>query len=135
MFFSSRSLCKASGVVRRLHKPRFSTASLIQASSYPFPLKIILLWSTIVFRMRSCRQELKSFAFSSTSANCIRASATAALSIIFGQAIESLEPTMRNSNLLPVKANGEVLLRSVESRGNLGRISTPSLSCFFSAPK
>ena len=33
---------------------------------------------------------------------------------------------MRNSNLLPVKAKGEVLLRSVVSRLNFGSTSTPS---------
>ena len=35
------------------------------------------------------------------------------------------EPRERNSNLLPVKAKGEVRLRSVVSLGNLGRMCTP----------
>ena len=38
------------------------------------------------------------------------------------------EPTARNSNLLPVKANGEVRLRSVASFGSSGREVTPSLT-------
>ena len=37
-----------------------------------------------------------------------------------------LLPSERNSNLLPVKAKGDVRLRSVESLGNLGRMCTPS---------
>ena len=37
---------------------------------------------------------------------------------------------MRNSNLLPVKAKGEVRLRSVVSWGISGRVSTP-ISSFF----
>ena len=45
--------------------------------------------------------------------------------VVFGPEIERAEPQERNSNLLPVKANGEVLLRSVESFGIAGRRSTP----------
>ena len=40
-------------------------------------------------------------------------------------AIEKVEPGIRNSNLLPVKANGEVLLRSVRSLGKRGSTLTP----------
>ena len=43
----------------------------------------------------------------------------------FAGAIESLEPTIRNSNLLPVKANGEVLFLSAVSRINSGIAFTP----------
>ena len=43
------------------------------------------------------------------------------LSIMFAVAIDAEEPSIRNSNLLPVNANGEVRLRSVVSRGSLGR--------------
>ena len=39
--------------------------------------------------------------------------------------MESEEPTIRNSNLLPVKAKGEVRFRSVASLSRSGRISTP----------
>ena len=41
-------------------------------------------------------------------------------------------PTERNSNLLPVKAKGEVRLRSVVSRGKRGRVCTPTRSSSFS---
>ena len=41
----------------------------------------------------------------------------------------TLEPGMRNSNLLPVNANGLVRLRSVVSRSKLGSTSTPKSSC------
>ena len=39
--------------------------------------------------------------------------------------MDAEEPTIRNSNLLPVKANGDVLLRSVASLLNLGTVDTP----------
>ena len=53
------------------------------------------------------------------------ASATIVFSTMFGLAIESLEPTIRNSNLLPVNANGDVLLRSVASFARSGSVLTP----------
>ena len=37
------------------------------------------------------------------------------------------EPTARNSNLFPVKANGDVRLRSVLSFSTSGSLATPSL--------
>ena len=46
---------------------------------------------------------------------------------MFAHEILFEEPSIRNSNLLPVNANGEVLFLSVVSRGNFGRTSTPSL--------
>ena len=55
------------------------------------------------------------------------ASATAVLSATFGPEIDCEEPTIRNSNLLPVNANGEVRLRSVLSLGRSGSVSTPTL--------
>ena len=43
-------------------------------------------------------------------------------------AMESEEPTMRNSNLLPVKAKGEVRFRSVPSLSRTGIVDTPESS-------
>src|SRR6476469_9974838 len=40
----------------------------------------------------------------------------------------ALEPTARNSNLFPVKANGEVRLRSPECRGSMGSVLAPRSS-------
>ena len=54
--------------------------------------------------------------------------------MMFAQAMLSAEPTILNSNLLPVKANGEVLFRSVVSLVNGGRTLTPSFMTFFSTP-
>jgi hypothetical protein len=48
------------------------------------------------------------------------------LSTVFGHATDALEPTARNSNLLPVKANGEVRLRSLVCFGICGRVVAPS---------
>ena len=47
------------------------------------------------------------------------------LSTVLGQAMLALEPTARNSNLFPVKANGEVRLRSPECRGSCGSVVAP----------
>src|SRR5262245_411660 len=44
-----------------------------------------------------------------------------------GAAIDWLEPTARNSNLLPVKANGLVRLRSPACLGKGGNTSTPTV--------
>ena len=48
--------------------------------------------------------------------------------------MEKVEPTERNSNLLPVKAKGEVRLRSVLSRKKCGRTLTPISISVFSLP-
>ena len=57
-------------------------------------------------------------------------SATIVLSTIWFIAQFCEEPGARNSNLLPVKANGEVRLRSVVSRGRGGSVSTPIFHAF-----
>ena len=52
---------------------------------------------------------------------------------MFGQAMFCDEPTARNSNLLPVNANGLVRLRSPASRGSFGSTEAPMSSvppCF-----
>ena len=67
----------------------------------------------------------KSLAFSSISANCESDSATIVLRMMFGSEIENVEPSIRNSNLLPVKAKGDVRLRSVLSFLNAGKTLTP----------
>ena len=64
-------------------------------------------------------------AFSSSSANWRRDSATMVFRKMLGQEMEEEEPSILNSNLLPVKAKGEVRLRSVVSLGISGRVSTP----------
>jgi hypothetical protein len=46
--------------------------------------------------------------------------------MVAGVATDCEEATMRNSNLLPVKAKGLVLLRSERSRGSRGRLETPT---------
>ena len=52
-------------------------------------------------------------------------SATVALSTVFAPAIDMEEATIRNSNLFPVKANGDVRLRSVASFLIGGMVWTP----------
>ena len=75
--------------------------------------------------IRSCTAMSKSSASSSLSAASQKASATMAFKVVFGSAMESEEPTIRNSNLLPVKAKGDVRLRSVASFSKSGRVETP----------
>ena len=58
-------------------------------------------------------------------------SATAALSASMAAAQFALEPTARNSKRLPVKAKGEVRLRSVLSSRISGMVPTPSFISFF----
>ncbi len=48
-----------------------------------------------------------------------------AFRIVFGPATDWLDPTARNSNLFPVKAKGEVRLRSVLSFEKVGTTETP----------
>ena len=48
--------------------------------------------------------------------------------MVLASAMESEEPTMRNSNLLPVKAKGVVRLRSVASLFSTGTVDTPESS-------
>ena len=47
------------------------------------------------------------------------------LSTVLGIASDWLEPTVRNSNLLPVNANGEVRLRSPPCSGSRGSTDAP----------
>ena len=75
--------------------------------------------------IRALQAASKSSAFSSTSAASQKASATMAFRVVLAAAMESLEPTMRNSNLLPVKAKGEVRFRSVASLVSTGTVETP----------
>ena len=59
--------------------------------------------------------------------NC---SAIAAFSAVIAEAQFAEDPTARNSNLLPVNANGEVRFLSVLSTSNSGICPTPRLTCF-----
>ena len=54
------------------------------------------------------------------------ASAAIVFSTVFGNASDWLDPSVRNSNLLPVKANGEVRLRSPPCIGSGGSTGVPS---------
>ena len=54
--------------------------------------------------------------------------------MMLAQAILLEEPNILNSNLFPVNANGEVRLRSVESRLKFGKTLAPSFITVFSLP-
>ena len=104
----------ASTIDLMLGSPLFS-ASATHSSEYPLPLKITLWCSVRYFLVTASIAAALSEAASISSAASLKASATIALRVVLGADIESLEPTIRNSNLLPVNANGDVLLRSVAS--------------------
>ena len=59
------------------------------------------------------------------SANSFRLFAMAVFRMVFASERFTAEPGMRNSNLLPVKANGLVRLRSVLSFRKFGSTATP----------
>ena len=124
---------KASGVVFKFNKP-LDSASLTQESSYPLPLKIMRLWFLIVSLIKACNVVSKSSATSKIFANFSISSAMTVFNTILHPAILELDPGILNSNLFPVKANGEVRLRSVESLGNLGRTVAPIFINSFSFP-
>ena len=89
------------------------------------PLNTILLCSTISRLIRLCTAMSKSSAASSSSAASRNASARMVFNTTLGEDTESEEPTMRNSNLLPVNAKGEVLFLSVASLAKSGMVRTP----------
>ena len=60
----------------------------------------------------------------------VKASATAAFNTIIALAQLASLPTARNSNLFPVKAKGDVLLRSVLSMSSSGISGMPSFMPF-----
>ena len=62
---------------------------------------------------------------SSSSASASIDCATIVFSTVFGSASDMLEPSARNSNLLPVKANGDVRLRSPPCIGSAGSTDAP----------
>ncbi len=64
-------------------------------------------------------------AASSSSARVSIACAAIVLRIVFGMPSDIEEPSARNSNLLPVKANGEVRLRSPPASGRRGSTEAP----------
>lgn len=83
----------------------------------------------------SCGRNVSGAKEESSSARESRDSATMVFRVIMGPAQDWAEPGARNSNLLPVKANGLVRLRSVASRGRTGSVSTPILSVSLRLPQ
>ena len=79
---------------------------------------------TTAFTASSSRSP-SAVSFSSLSARSSIASATIVLRTVFGNASDMLDPSARNSNLLPVKANGEVRLRSPPCIGSGGSTGVP----------
>ena len=69
--------------------------------------------------------------FSSSSANIFSVSATAVFITVLESAIEKAEPSILNSNLLPVNAKGEVRFLSVLSLGSWGMTCTPISTLHF----
>ena len=71
--------------------------------------------------------------FSTSSLKAMSCSATAAFRVVMAPAQLAQEPTARNSKRLPVKAKGEVRLRSVLSTKTSGISTRPTLLLFLPA--
>ena len=120
-------------------KPR-RCASSFHLSLYPLPSNRMSRHSPIYFLItvnnaRSLASPC-SIRLSTSCLNIVNCSATVAFRANTAAAQLALEPTARNSNLfhlkrLPVKANGEVRLRSVLSSKISGIFPTPSFISFF----
>ena len=104
--------------------PRLS-ASATHSSEYPLPLNTILLCSVSVFLINSFTAVSKSSTPSNSAVIFFNWSATIVFRTIIGKAILCVEPTILNSNLLPVNANGDVLFLSVASIVKEGSVDAP----------
>ena len=105
------------------------SASATHSSEYPLPLKITL-WccvnnSFVISWASIATASTPPSTFSNLSHTSAKTSATIVFNTTFGSEIDCVEPTIRNSNLFPVNANGDVLLRSVASFSNAGNEWTP----------
>ena len=122
-----------SGTLVSQSRPRLA-ASVFHSSEYPFPSKRIGLEVTIydLMILNNARSFGSPFSMSlSTSAlNWNNWLATAAFSANIAAPQLAEEPTARNSKRLPVKAKGEVRLRSVLSKSISGILATPSFISF-----
>ena len=87
-----------------------------------------------VFLTQAAAAHSKSAAEEVSSVKFFNALATAVFRMVLASERFWAEPGIRNSNLLPVKAKGEVRLRSVVSLLNLGRTSTPRSIFIFTGP-
>ena len=115
---------KAVGVVLLLLNPRF-LASFSQASPYPSPSNLIFL-DALIYSLNTLKTASSFFRFfdslrrSTSCLNSFNCFATMVFKTVIGPAQFAEDPTALNSNLFPVKANGEVLLISVLSNSISG---------------
>jgi len=116
--------------------PRLA-ASCFHCSEYPSPSKRIGSEAMIVsFSMRKIASSLptpSSMSFSMETLNSFSWLAIAALMAIMAAAQFADEPAARNSKRLPVKAKGDVRLRSVVSNRISGIRPMPSFRVVFSS--
>ena len=116
--------------------PRLA-ASAFHSSLYPLPLKTMgftcLMSSRTTLRIAASFASPFSMRASTRILKSMRASAIAALSINMAEAQFASLPTARNSKRFPVKAKGDVRLRSVLSISNSGIDGRSSLKAFFPA--
>ena len=101
------------------------SASSTHSSEYPLPLNTILWYFVKSSLILSWIARSRFSAFSNSSQTSFIASAVIVLRTTLAGAIESAEPTILNSNLLPVKANGDVLFLSVASLARSGNVDAP----------
>ncbi len=89
-------------------------------------IRLLSLYAPLTTSVTASARSPPSESFdSSWSESSSIASAAIVLSTVFGKASDMLDPSARNSNLLPVKANGEVRLRSPPCIGSGGSTGVP----------
>ena len=126
-----------SGTLVSVSSPRL-LASSFHSSLYPLPSKhTTSITDAIIGFKASIIATLVFLPFASSLSTSVlkilSCSATAAFRVVIAPAQLADDPTARNSNLLPVKANGDVLLRSVLSRKISGISTNPTLLPFLPA--
>ena len=116
----------ASAVFLWFANPR-RCASFSHSCAYPLPLKMMRSWARKVSFTYSSAFSRASFnaQLLKASAKRFRLFATAVFSTVFASERFTFEPGIRNSNLLPVNANGLVRFLSEVSSKKFGITSTP----------
>ncbi|MNG00964.1 hypothetical protein D3C84_839220 [compost metagenome] len=118
----------ASGVVLKLLNPLFA-ASISHSSLYPSPSKRIFL-ECLIYSLKTLKMassffmSLDSIKASTSTLKSLNCFATIAFKVVIALEQFAIEPTALNSNLFPVKANGEVLFLSVLSKRTSGIFPT-----------
>ena len=119
MFFASRNMGKRVGSCSEVEKPAlFSLGDPCVVVAVSVEDYALVLFYGVVNQVVQAHSQSRPRP-QARRQSCLSSSATAVLSTVFASEIDAAEPSIRNSNLLPVKAKGEVRFLSVVSFGKL----------------